>query len=194
MKKSLSQALELAMKLEKDGIEFYGKASQETAHPLGRQMFLSIVAEEEVHLRELQEMTREVKNHDQPRLVASADDKILQKDSDIFTVKPLAVGGRSSRGNGKTLFDQARAEIRERIAGNPDELEALRIAMEMEVEGFRLYRKMAREASDLQMKAFFDFLADQENEHFQTLRNTQAYLEDPERWLLWEEEEIADAG
>ncbi|MBI1987609.1 MAG: ferritin family protein [Nitrospinae bacterium] len=168
MKKPISQILEHAMKLEKDGIEFYGKASQETAHPLGRQMFLSIVAEEEVHLKELQEMTRELTTP--------------------------ALGGRTGRGKGQTIFDLARHKLQERIAGNPDELEALRIAMEMEVEGFRLYRKMARETSDLQLKAFFDFLAEQENEHFQTLRNTHAYLEHPERWLLWEEEEIADAG
>lgn len=156
------------MKLERDGIEFYGRASQETAHPLGRQMFLSIMAEEEIHLRGLQEMAREMKSP--------------------------AVGGRTSRGNGRTIFEQARAEIQERLAGNPDELKALGIAMDMEVEGFRLYQRMAQEASDARMRAFFDFMAEQEREHFRVLWNTQAYLKDPEGWLLWEEKEIAGVG
>lgn len=39
-------AIEIAIKMEKDAIDFYKEAAEKTRHPVGKKMFLSVTEDE----------------------------------------------------------------------------------------------------------------------------------------------------
>ena len=49
-------AVEVAIKMEKDAISFYNEASGKTNNPVGRKMFLTIVEDEKRHLEMLSQL------------------------------------------------------------------------------------------------------------------------------------------
>ena len=52
-------AIEIAIKMEKDAIEFYTEAAGKTTNPVGKKMFLSITEDEKRHLQLLSQIFRE---------------------------------------------------------------------------------------------------------------------------------------
>ncbi len=53
-------AIEIAIKMEKDAIDFYREASNRTQHPVGKKMFLSISEDEKRHLALLSGIFKEI--------------------------------------------------------------------------------------------------------------------------------------
>jgi rubrerythrin len=158
--------IELAIKNEADGIEFYRKAKEK--------MFEAFMQDEKEHLELLQQIKRGAGkrkiNYDQ----------LKQK--------------KGPRERVKRLFETVKDTVRERLETNPDELEAIKIAMDTEKEGYQLYQQLVQESGIPEEKAFFEFLADEEKQHFQVLQNTYNYLNDTGNWFLWEERGLLDGG
>ncbi len=82
----------------------------------------------------------------------------------------------------------------ERIAVNPDEMEVLRIGMDMELESIKFYQTALEKSKDDHQKAFLVRLVEEEKEHHQLLQNTHSYLKNSEDWFLWEEKGLLDGG
>jgi len=53
-------AIEIAIKMEKDAIDFYSKAAEKTSHPAGKKMFQSITEDEKRHLSMLSQIFKEL--------------------------------------------------------------------------------------------------------------------------------------
>lgn len=158
-------AIETATRMETDAIKFYREASEKTKHPGGKGIFLSIVEDEKRHLEML------------TNLLKGLDIKLQD-------VSPLQ--------NVKTVFESRKDEMMERIAASNDDLEAFRIAMEMEKEGKEFYEKHIPLLNKDAEKELFTILAKEEVEHYKIFSNTYNFLKDSGNWFMWEERSIVE--
>ncbi len=169
---NLSQAIRTAIKLEQDGIDFYQEAAEKTSHPLGKRMFLSFAGDEKRHLTALKEILADLKFSDFDRFFEE----------------------KNPREKIRSIFREVKSEIKERIAAHPDELEALKIGMDMESKSVEFYQDALEKTQDSHQHAFFRRLIEEEKEHYELLQNTHSYLKDSGEWFLWEEKALLDGG
>ncbi|NWF98023.1 MAG: ferritin family protein [Nitrospirae bacterium] len=158
-------AIEIAIKMEKDAIDFYQQAAKKTRHPVGKKMFLSITEDERRHLQMLSDILKEI-------------------NLTIKEVHPIR--------NIKTIFETMKESMMQRVAATKDELEGFRIAMEMEKEGIEFYNKTMLEAKTEKEKALFNRLIEEEKQHFAIFSNTYNFMKDTGNWYMWEEHSIVE--
>ncbi len=160
-------AVELAIKMEKDAIEFYKGAVARTRHPFGKRMFQSFIEDEKRHLKAL---------------------------DDIFAGLDLNMDSKSPREKVRSIFDELKSEMMQRIKADTDEIDAIRLALDFEKKGYDFYKKTAEDATDKKIKTLFEILTKEEEEHFNILQNTLFFLTDTGNWFMWEEHSIIDGG
>lgn len=160
-------AIVIAIKMEKDAIDFYNGAAGKTSSPVGRKMFLTVTEDEKRHLHMLSQIFKGL--------------EITMKD-----VSPMK--------NIKTVFEEMKDEMMQRAEATTDELEAFKIAMHMEKSGMEFYRKAATEAKTEKEKALFEKLIKEEQQHYDIFANTYSFISDTGNWFMWEEHSIVDGG
>jgi len=166
-----SQIIRTSIKMETEGIEFYKKAGDKTSHPFGKKMFLSFMKDEERHLNVLKE------------ILVDLDFSDFEK---YFKETP--------REKIKTVFNRVKDEIKERIIVNSDELEALKIGMEMEKKSVRFYESSLGKTTDPGGRTLLEKLLLEEKDHYRILENVYSFLEDSGKWFLWEEKGLLNGG
>src|SRR5512135_2270401 len=107
-------ALEIAMKMETDAIAFYTEAARKTKYPARKKMFDSVAADEKRHLEMIAQIIKGI-------------GATHQESSPIKNVK--------------TVFESLKNEMMKKVEATQDELEAFKIAMQMEKEGKDFYEK-----------------------------------------------------
>ncbi len=160
-------AIEIAIKMEKDSIKFYTEASEKTDNQVGKSMFLSIVEDEKRHLETL---------------------------SQIFKGLDITCKDVSPMESIKTVFESLKDGMMQRVKATKDELDAFKIAMQMEQEGIKFYKNVALAAQTEKEKALFERLVKEEQEHYNIFANTYFFLSDTGNWFMWEEHSIVDGG
>ena len=158
-------AIEMAVKMEQEAVDFYIQCAGKTSNPVGRKMFLSIAEDEKYH-------------------IACAMNVQQGKAFNPAAATPLE--------DMKKIFDQHKQDMLQQIASTADELDAFRVAMKMEEESITFYRKAAVQAANPEERAFFDCLIKDEEEHFSIFQNTLSNLEDPANWSMWEQKGIVE--
>lgn len=158
-------AVDMAVKMETDAVEFYTRCAEKTSHPFGKKMFLSIAEDERYH-------------------IACA----LQ----VLDGKAMAASATSPKQDIKSVYAQSKDALMQRVAATSDELDALKIGMKMEKEGVEFYKKAAAEAQTPAEKAFFECLAKDEAEHYEIFSETFSFLSDTGNWFLWDEKGIIE--
>ncbi|HXY61683.1 MAG TPA: ferritin family protein [Nitrospirota bacterium] len=157
--------LDVAMKMESDAIAFYTEAARKTKYPAGKKMFQTITEDERRHLEMISQF---VKGMD-----------ITHKD-----VSPMK--------NVKTVFESLKDEMMKKVEVTADEMEAFKIAMQMEKEGMAFYEKTLAQAKTDKEKALLRKLIQEEKQHYEIFANTQHYLADTGNWFMWEERGIVE--
>ena len=160
-------AIEIAIRMEKDAIDFYTAASEKTTNPVGKKMFMSIREDEKRHLQALSQIFKEVG--------IKMDD-----------VSPMR--------NMKTIFESMKNAMMQRVQATPDELESFKIAIQMEKEGIEFYKKAEAGAQTEKERALFERLIKEEQQHHDIFANTYFFLSDSGSWFMWEEHSIVDGG
>jgi rubrerythrin len=160
-------AIEIAIKMETDAIKFYKEASEKMVHPVGKKMFLSIAEDEKRHIEMLRQIFKDI--------------NITIKD-----VSPIK--------NVKTIFEEMKQEMMERVEATKNELEAFKIAMEMEKKGIEFYKKAASEAVKEKEKILFERLIFEEQQHYNIFANSYFFMSDTGSWYMWNEHSIVDGG
>jgi len=158
-------AIEIAIKMEKDAIDFYTEAAGKTKHPVGKKMFLSITEDEKRHLQMLSQIFKEV-------------------DIKIQEVSPMK--------NMKSIFEFMKDSMMKRVEATKDELEAFKIAMQMEKEGIEFYKHAETEAQKQKEKALFERLIKEEEQHYAIFANTYSFMSDTGNWFMWEDHSIVE--
>jgi rubrerythrin len=156
-------SVDIALKMETDAVEFYTRCAEKTNSPIGKKMFLSIADDERYH-------------------IACANKVIRGMGFEPSKTTP--------KQDMKTIYEQNKDDVMQKVDATTDELEALKLAMKMEKEGFEFYRKAAAEAATPEEKALFECLAKDEEEHFSIFQNTCSLLSDTSNWFMWEEHVI----
>lgn len=142
--------IEIALKLENDGIKFYTDASNKTIHPLGKAVFRSFIEEEKKHIEKLKGMFGDIE----------AVSKSIKTTKEGDPLERL-----------RSLFQKMYAG--EDIIVNPsaDDLDAVRTAIDFERDGNKLYNEASAAATSRAEKDIFLFLANEEDAHLTVLKN-----------------------
>lgn len=155
--------LRQAMGNELEGRALYLEAVERTEDELGQRMFRSLAQDEEGHLQ------------------------ILQVEYGAITGTggwlDLKATQREEPDPSLRFFPQEEA-IERLIPEDASDLDALKIAMDFERRGYRLYEKAAAETSDPTAQAVFRFLVEEESRHFALLDNAHDYLANQGIWYF----------
>jgi len=165
MEEQHMDALEMAKKMERDAITFYTEAAQKTNYPAGKKMFLTIAEDEKRHLVMISEIIKGL--------------QVTQQD-----VSPMK--------NVKSVFETMKNEMMKKVAASPDEMEAFKIAMQMEKEGMEFYKKTLAKAKTEKEKALLERLIGEEQQHYAIFSNSYQFLANTGSWFLWEERGIVE--
>lgn len=81
-----------------------------------------------------------------------------------------------------------------KIRATTDDVEALRIAMEMEKESIELYQKLSKKVRTPKGKALLKGLLHEEQQRYAEFSDTCLFLSDSRGWFMWDEHSIMDGG
>ena len=157
------KALSQALKLEKEGRAFYLQAAEETLDEKGKRMFLSLAADEERHAEMVQRQLHEIEGDGDYVLLPNLDAPAIDLDA--------------------RLFPPERAQVEARIGRNPNELEALHVALENEIRSYDLYRTAAKETASEAGQQMYRWLAGAEMTHFNLLMSNYESLVSLGGWV-----------
>ena len=149
-KSSALDAIKTAMEAEMDAHNFYSKAAQKTENPKGRDMFSQLADFERNHFLHLKDLYDSLKG----------EGKWIDYSGTTFSDK----GKKISTG----------LSIEKEVGPQPDDLDALSIAIKEERKAQKYYLKMAKEIADPLGKDMFKKLAREEELHERIL-NDQYY-------------------
>jgi len=154
-------ALEVALNNETREREFYLNNAERTKNPFGKKMFQQIGTEELEHYERLKQLHEKWENQEKwPETVP-------------LKVKDTVV---------KDILVDLVQKVTEMPAGDDDDLEAVRTAIDFEAKGAKYYADLRDTVYDPREKEFFDLLSRIENEHYLSLKDTEEYLTDPASW------------
>ena len=80
------------------------------------------------------------------------------------------------------LFPRGREALKKVVADKPSDLDALLFGLEVENKSYDLYRMAASGTNDPLGKEMFEFSAEQERGHFNSLMMRYEYLAGPTGW------------
>jgi rubrerythrin len=164
--------LQEAIVIEKEGQSLYRNLANQTQNPQGRQMFEFLARDEQSHIDKLDAQINALRG-------GSCIDPLTWEKED----RPRDRG---------SFFARAKEDILSKMKGDFTNLDAVKVALDMENKGYAFYEKAAGEAVDSMVKGVFLYLMGQEKEHRELLSNTLIYLGAPLEWFGKEERHIFD--
>ena len=173
-KEAILCALAEYIKNEQDGFYFYEYSAKRTSDERGQQMFRSLAADELRHIAGLQAEYEAVLN-DQAWVAVQQFGACKLPDKD-------------------TIFPANKARVDEMIREAATDLDALRIAIEMEKASYETYKAEADKAKSPEVRQVFEALANEEHGHFEILDNTFNYLANTGDWYQVAEKPIFEGG
>jgi len=156
--KESKKVLEDAIRFEMDGRDFFLKAAERAKTYLAKVIFQTIAEEELDHIRRVKE---------------------IYERSDPISEKQRVAHVVAERSNLQNIFQEAREQMGGTITVNADEIEAIRLAVELEFKGHEFYKRLAQEATTDFERDFYQHLAQEELVHFSTLRQMEEALTNP---------------
>ncbi len=154
--------LKKALQMEKDGKAYYEKAHDQATNVMGKSIFAFLIKAEEAHMQKIQQLHKSLEEKGTwPNLALTRDSK-------------------ERVGN---IFSEAMKSVDKQVKGTTDDIEALRMAAEMEEKGRKYYQAQAEAADDPFEKRFYLLMAHEEGEHFISILDTIQYLEDPQGYF-----------
>jgi rubrerythrin len=138
-----------AYQIETDGYTFYSMTAERATKPAVQELFSKLASDEVQHQAFLKSVAR---NYDEKGVAAFRFD----------AKRPEARAVTSQ------LFT---GTFREQAAGAQFELAVLSIGMTLESNAIKYFTTAARQASDREVQEFYQFLADWEQQHYDSLQN-----------------------
>lgn len=160
--KSHIPSIEMAINNEVREREFYLRCARETDNLLGRATFEVLANEELEHIEKLKELHQR-----------------LSAEGSWPETLPLTV----NESNVEAVLEEFLDHYKEALVGDTSLLDAVRKAIETEAASAEFYLDLRERVENSAEKSFFKLLAAIEMEHCLSLKNTEAYLLDPEGWL-----------
>jgi rubrerythrin len=168
-----AQALQVAIKMELDGKEFYLRASRQSSNEAGKKLMASLAAEEDIHRQKFVEIFKSIE--------AKKGWPAIDYKSD---------GGRALQ----TLFARATKELGTKVKVGSTELDTVKIAMDMEKKTYDYYQAQLTSATHATEKSFYEELSAQERKHHMVLQDYYEYIKDPAQYFTIKEHHSLDGG
>ncbi len=143
-------ALKIAMETEKRGVSFYHTASERASSPSTKKTFLTMLEDEKRHLSELKKRWEE--------LIGSNQDVLKAPVFLHFDYEAL-----------KRIFP-SREEVKGKMKTDLSATEALRLAMNMEMEAYNFFQQYAQRFNDSKGRDIFLKFAAEEQEHYSLIK------------------------
>lgn len=150
-KEGMRKALEEAIQFEMDGREFFLKAAARAKSYFAKLIFETIAEEELGHIKRVKDI------YDR------------SETSEIKTFSPSV----SQSSYLENVFQEAKKRIDRDFIVNVDEVEAIRLGIELEIKGHEFYNRLAGEATSEFEKSFYHQLAQEESHHFSILHQVE---------------------
>ncbi len=162
------EALQLALKTEKEGYEMFRKAAEQASNDFVKRLFMRLAKDELLHMDLIKRFYADSQKKKSWRELSDAEKDISEAKTEM-----------------KTIFTDAleKAKIGELVFSDKD-VEIYRKAAQFEKDGTDLYDKLYNETDDPKARRFYAFLREMEREHMEILDNTLQYLENPNNWYL----------
>ena len=164
------------MSLERDGYNFYTQAAERASGERGRAIFLDLASQEEQHLRL---MLAEYQALDEGRGWLPFQEA-MEADFPLDPANPDLPGEEPAET--MPVFTATREISLE------GDVAALEFGMETEQISRDLCAQAAQAAVDPNARQAYEFLTEQEDEHFRLLQNTRDYLTQNQTW--WDSVEL----
>jgi len=171
----IEDIVKFAIQLEQDGLQMYREFAEKSNDPFGKKTFEGLAEDEGDHIELLQKIYG---NSD-----ASEIRQIVEKSKD----EPV-------RQRFKTIFQLAGEEARQRTEADSSDTEAMKIAIDFEKRGYRLYKEAEEKATGEAEKAVFKHLTQMEKHHLELLQHTFDYLNDTANWYQANEGWMFEGG
>lgn len=171
------EALQLTLKMETDGYNFFKDAAARAKNPLTKEAFSYFAKWELEHVEFIKKMHKKLADTGEWLSV----DQMNQKVGDAAVVI-------------KTIFKEKHEQIDQHVKDTTSDLEAYVLARDIEDKATVFYKQKAETAKDASAKKFFTFMIDLEREHYNILNNSYRYLQDPALYNLEEENWMFDGG
>jgi rubrerythrin len=159
-----SDSLEMAIKFEREGHDYYKEHAADTENPFVKSVLEKLADRELDHIKAIKEIV-EGKSVE--------DVKLVEIDLEEETRKAFEEFSQSEQEGWKeeqvTVYDHA-IELEEKLA--------------------KLYKDLAEQTDDEEEEEFFTALMKEEDKHYDTLYNVFYYLTDHERWMAESEGEV----
>lgn len=170
--KGLLDATNFAIKQENEGIKFFIEAAEKTTNPLGKAMFKSFIEDEKEHIKRIKMMTAGI---------IEPETAIGEMNTD------------TPRERLRTIFEEMSQDIDKEVSASTTDLDAIKIALNIERKVYKFYEVASREAQNVREKELYKFLAKEEIIHFQILKNAYTHLSNLDKWELKEVDKTYDA-
>lgn len=151
------KVLEEAIRFETDGREFFLNAAEKAKTYIAKVIFQTIAEEELDHIRRVKQIYESnAAPENQSRPHGGSEERHLQN-----------------------VFEEAREQMGKSFRVDPDEVEAIRLAVQLEFKGHEFYNRLAQEAAGDFERKFYHRLAEEELVHFSTLRRMEEAVTNP---------------
>ena len=163
------QALHQGIQVELQGLTFYRKAGSLSQDPKGQEALYSLGREEVGHLRLLKV---------QYGALATGGHWI-----ELTRACELEPGREVEE-----VFPQSDDTLVRLLPAQADDVRALEIALDFERGGYQMYQRLAKATDDPAGRAMYDFLAQQEQRHYDFIHRALEYLRTQGAWYYDEKE------
>ncbi len=167
--------IEYAIGRENESLQFY-TACLDKAKTEGTKTVLSGLVEDEKKHKAMME-------------------KLLKAARESFSVDDIQTeSGPGARERLNEAFPHGSVKDADFEAESASVRDTLEKALEKEKESFDTYSSAAHNAEEDEVRGIFDFLAKEENIHYNLVENLMSYLSDPGNWLYEEENLVFRRG
>jgi len=169
----LIEALAASIQMEEEGREFYLKLAKKSTNQLGKKVFEALADDETRHIAAIKGYCENIaKKNKSPQLCA-----VMPKHKEV---------------RNRIIFGKEESELLKKISLEADELKAYEVAMEMENNGYKFYKKTFESVTDPDVKDLYKFLLSEEEAHFELISSTYEYIKNPEGWFRDQEKPIVE--
>jgi rubrerythrin len=158
------EALQYALKTEKDGYQYFKEASERADFPLARKFFGQLAEDEIEHIR----------------LINEFHDAMKAASGDVDIAIPAMPDNHKARL--RTIFEAAKDEIDRNVKPDTGILDVYTHAMDLETKAADFYKERREATPFPKVREFYDWLFHFESAHYAMLSETLSYLKNPEQW------------
>lgn len=156
------EALKEALRREEEGKAYYQKARDNATNQLGKEMFEFLIRAEGSHIQKIKQLYN-----------------ALEKSGKWTNIIPSREKEKAAKDVCAAVLDS----IKEDIKANANDLQALKVALQMEDEGIKFYQCRVEAAENLFEKKFYLLLVNEETDHWLSILDSLEYLEDPQGYF-----------